>query len=69
MCCPSLAAAESPKAVIGAAMHKLLHLIFGVLKTRKPFQADWAKTALLTTLEPLANAKNGLLVLDIQDGI
>jgi transposase len=30
------------KAIIGAAMHKLAHLIYGVLKTRQPFRADWA---------------------------
>jgi transposase len=32
-------------AVIGAAMRKLLHLAFGVLKTGKPFDPNWAKTA------------------------
>ncbi len=31
----------SGKAIIGAAMHKLAHLIYGVLKTGKPFRADW----------------------------
>lgn len=33
----------SGKAIIGAAMHKLAHLIYGVLKTGKPFRADWVQ--------------------------
>ena len=32
-----------PKAIISAAMHKLIYLIYGVLKTRQPFDANWAK--------------------------
>jgi transposase len=32
-------------AVIGAAMRKLIHLAYGVLKTRKPFDPNWAKAA------------------------
>ena len=31
--------------VIGAAMRKLIHLVYGVLKTGKPFDPNWAKTA------------------------
>lgn len=31
--------------VIGAAMRKLIHLAYGVLKTGKPFDPKWAKTA------------------------
>jgi len=32
--------------VIGAAMRKLIHLAYGVLKTGKPFDPNWtAKTA------------------------
>jgi transposase len=31
--------------VIGAAMRKLIHLAYGVLKTGQPFDAQWAKTA------------------------
>ncbi len=31
--------------VIGAAMRKLVHLAYGVLKTGKPFDPQWAKTA------------------------
>jgi len=31
--------------VIGAAMRKLIHLAYGVLKTGKPFDAEWAKIA------------------------
>ena len=32
-------------AVIGAAMRKLIHLAYGVLKTGKPFDPNWAKAA------------------------
>jgi len=28
---------------LGAAMRKLVHLCFGVLKTRQPYQANYAK--------------------------
>jgi transposase len=31
--------------VIGAAMRKLIHLAFGVLKTGKPFDPEWTKEA------------------------
>jgi transposase len=31
-----------PKQIVGAAMRKLLHLCFGVLKTGKPFDPDHA---------------------------
>jgi transposase len=31
--------------VIGAAMRKLLHLAYGVLKTGQPFDPEWAKAA------------------------
>jgi hypothetical protein len=30
---------------IGAAMRKLVHLCFGVLNSRKPYLADYAKNA------------------------
>jgi transposase len=36
---------KSTMAVIGAAMRKLVHLAYGVLKTGKPFDPEWAKTA------------------------
>jgi len=29
------------KAVIGAVMHKLTHLIYGVIKNGKPFDANY----------------------------
>jgi transposase len=32
-------------AVIGAAMRKLIHLAYGVLKTGRPFDPEWAKRA------------------------
>ena len=34
---------KSKMAVIGAAMRKLVHLAYGVLKTGKPFDPEWAK--------------------------
>jgi transposase len=36
---------KSRMAVIGAAMRKLIHLAYGMLKTGKPFDPEWAKTA------------------------
>ena len=36
---------KSKMAVIGAAMRKLIHLAYGVLKTGKPFDPNWAKNA------------------------
>jgi transposase len=36
---------KSKMAVIGAVMRKLVHLAYGVLKTGKPFDPQWAKTA------------------------
>ena len=36
---------KSKMSAIGAAMRKLVHLCFGVLKTRKPYQHDYAKIA------------------------
>lgn len=38
-----LAKGKAKKSALGAAMRKLVHLCFGVLKTRKPYQADYAK--------------------------
>jgi transposase len=35
---------KSKMAVIGAAMRKLIHLAYGVLKTGRPFDPEWAKT-------------------------
>jgi transposase len=40
-----LARGKSKMSAIGAAMRKLVHLCFGVLKTRKPYQHDYAKIA------------------------
>jgi transposase len=34
---------KSKMAVIGAAMRKLIHLAYGVLKTGRPFDPEWAK--------------------------
>lgn len=36
---------KSKMSVIGAAMRKLIHLAYGVLKTGKPFDPEWAKIA------------------------
>jgi transposase len=36
---------KSKMAVIGAVMRKLIHLAYGVLKTGKTFDPEWAKTA------------------------
>jgi transposase len=36
---------KSKMSVIGAAMRKLIHLVYGVLKTGKPFDPNWAKSA------------------------
>jgi hypothetical protein len=32
-------------AVIRAAMRKLIHLAYGVLKTERPFDPEWAQRA------------------------
>ena len=40
-----LAHGKSKMSALGAAMRKLVHLCFGVLKTRKPYQPDYAKIA------------------------
>ena len=37
-----LARGKSKMAALGAAMRKLVHLCFGVLKTRKPYQVNYA---------------------------
>ena len=64
----------APKAIIAAAMHKLAHLIYGVLKTRQPFDAGWAKKAVQVVEITVAIAiaipvKINALVGDFQDGI
>lgn len=38
-----LAKGKAKKAALGAAMRKLVHLCFGVLKTRMPYQADYGE--------------------------
>ena len=38
-----LARGKSKMSALGAAMRKLVHLCFGVLKTRQPYQCDYAK--------------------------
>lgn len=40
-----LARGKSKMSALGAAMRKLVHLCFGVLKTREPYQHDYAKIA------------------------
>jgi len=39
-----IARGKSKMSALGAAMRKLVHLCFGVLKTRQPYQSDYAKT-------------------------
>ena len=34
-----------PMVIVGAAMRKLVHLIYGVLKSAKPFDPAWAMAA------------------------
>jgi transposase len=40
-----IAKGKSKMSALGAAMRKLVHLCFGVLKTQRPYQADYAKLA------------------------
>lgn len=40
-----LARGKTKMSALGAAMRKLAHLCFGVLKTRQPYQADYALSA------------------------
>lgn len=40
-----LARGKSKMAALGAAMRKLVHLCFGVLKHQLPYQADWVVKA------------------------
>lgn len=40
-----LARGKSKMSALGAAMRKLVHLCFGVLKTRQPYQRDYAKNS------------------------
>jgi transposase len=40
-CARLLAAGKSPMAVVGAAMRKLIHIVYGVLKTGKPFDPNY----------------------------
>lgn len=38
-----LARGKSKMSALGAAMRKLVHLCFGVLKTRQPYRHDYVK--------------------------
>ena len=61
-----------PKAIIAAAMHKLTHLIYGVLKTRQPFDANWAKKAteiIEVAVAVVVPLRITAATLDFQDGI
>jgi transposase len=40
-----LARGKSKMSALGAAMRKLVHLCFGVIKNQQPYQADYAKNA------------------------
>ncbi|MFZ2616018.1 MAG: transposase [Anaerolineae bacterium] len=49
--CERLAEQKKPKmVVVAAAMRKLLHIVFGVLKHRKPFDPDYLKLVELSAL-------------------
>jgi transposase len=43
-----LAAGKSKMAAIGACMRKLVHLCFGVVKTRQPYRLDYALTTVFS---------------------
>jgi hypothetical protein len=50
----------------------LVHLIYGVLKARQPFDANWAKKAtevIETAVSVVVPVKINMLALDFQDGI
>ena len=47
-CLRLLASGLRPMQVVGAAMHKLLHLIFGILKSGKPFNPNYLKNQGIT---------------------
>ena len=36
---------KCPMLIVGAAMRKLIHIAFGVLKSGKPFDSDYGKAA------------------------
>jgi transposase len=40
-----LARGKTKMSALGAAMRKLVHLCFGVIKTQKPYQYDYSKIA------------------------
>ena len=46
---------KSKMSVIGAAMRKLIHLAYGVLKTGKPFDPNWAKTRIAWLLNTVSD--------------
>ena len=53
-----LTAAGKPKMVInGAAMRKLIHMIFGVLKNRTAFDANLSREPLINVCEAVSAAK------------
>lgn len=41
-----LAAGKAKMAIVGAAMRKLVHLIYGVLKSGVPFDAAYARSSI-----------------------
>lgn len=69
MCESSVNDGLAPKAINGVAMHKLVHLIYGVLKTGKPFDANWGKPVLPPLLLLPFLPEIPLWMLDGQDGI
>ena len=51
-----------PMAVIGAAMHKLLHLIYGVLKSGKPFDPDYLQKQGVASWLSRQHLRNGIIL-------
>ncbi len=47
------AAGKPPMLIIGAAMRKLVHLAFGVLKSRRAYDADPREGLTLNTVSPV----------------
>lgn len=50
------AAGKAKMQVIGAAMRKLIHIIYGVLKSKKPFDAGWTHKSPPRTRDVIAPA-------------
>ena len=54
------------KEIIGAAMHKLAHLIYGVLRIQTPYRADWANPAQSVQPAPAGNSSDARQAKEVQ---